>query len=105
MIKEKSGAINNAIVFLKGREMVYNGFESGTFPLLNQPIVLAKREKSSSSEKRSTSEKLSSSEKSSPSEYSSDYYEYISPETGVSGRGLKLLTPRQMLQRLSITLV
>ena len=35
------------MTLLKGREIVYNGFESGVFPLSNQSIVLAEPEKSS----------------------------------------------------------
>ena len=77
---------------LKGREMVYNGFESGISPLPNQSIVLAKPEKSSSSEKSSSLE------------HSNNYYEYNSPETEISGGELTLLTPKQMLQKLSIAL-
>ena len=34
-----------------------------------------------------------------------NYYEYISPETERSIKGLKILTPKQMLQRLPVTLV
>ena len=48
---------------LKGREMVYSGFESGLFSLSNQSIVLVEPEKSTSSEKSSSLE------------HSSDYYE------------------------------
>ena len=50
------------------------------------------------------SEKLSTSEKSCISENSSDYYKYNSPEKKTSARGLKLLTPKQMLQILPIAL-
>ena len=91
MMKEKSDIINNATTLLKGREMVYNGFESGIFSLRNQP-VLAKPEKSISSEYSASSE------------HSSDSYEYISIEEKILGRGLKLLIPKQMLQRLPIGL-
>ena len=38
------------------------------------------------------------------SEHSSNYYEYILSETKISGTRLKLLTPKQMLQRLTIAL-
>ena len=86
MAKEKSDVLNNAITLLKGREMVYNGFENGTFLLSNPSIVLAESEKSSSSE------------------HSSNYYEYILSETKISGTRLNLLTPKQMLQRLTIAL-
>ena len=41
IIKEKSDVINKAMALLRGREMVYNGFESATFPLKNQSIMLA----------------------------------------------------------------
>ena len=39
---------NNLMTLLKRKELIYNGFESGTFPLPNQPIVLAKPAKPSS---------------------------------------------------------
>ena len=80
------------MTFLKGREMVYNGFEKEIFLLSSQPIVSAEPEKLSASEKSSTSEHLS------------DYYEYISPKEKTSGRRLKLLNLKQMLQRLPIAL-
>ena len=48
MIKERLDAINNALTVPKGRGMVYNFFENGIFQLLNQSIMLAKPEKSSS---------------------------------------------------------
>ena len=40
MIKEKLDFINNAVTLVKGREMIYYGFESRIFPLPNQLIVL-----------------------------------------------------------------
>ena len=49
MIKEKLDFINNAVTLLKGREMIYYGFESRIFPLPNQLIVLAEPENSNSS--------------------------------------------------------
>ena len=69
MITEKLDVINNVMTLFKGREMVYV-FESGIFLLSNQPRV-TKPEKSSSSE------------------HSSDYYESISSEQKISGRGHK----------------
>ena len=39
------------MTLLDGKKMVYNAFENAIFPLLNQSIVLAEPEKSSSSEK------------------------------------------------------
>ena len=65
------------MTFLKGREMVYNGFEKEIFLLESQSIVSAEPEKLSTSEKSSTSEHLR------------DYYEYISPKEKTSGRRLK----------------
>ena len=66
--------------------MVYNGFKSRTFWFPTQSIVLADPEKSSSSE------------------HSSNYYQYISPKENISKTQVKLLTPKQMLQRLPKTL-
>ena len=86
MIKERLDAINNALTVPKGRGMVYNFFENGIFQLLNQSIMLAKPEKSSSLE------------------HSRYYYECNLPETEKLRRGLKLLTPKQMLQILPIAL-
>ena len=83
MIKEKSDLINSAMALLKGREIVYNGLESGIFPLPNQSIALAEQEKPSTSRKSSISE------------HSSDFFEYNSPEEKSSGRGLKVLAPKQ----------
>ena len=68
------------------REVVYNALGSGIFQLPNKPIVV-KPEKSSSSN------------------HSSDYYEYISSWEKISGKGLKLLTLKQMLQKLPIALM
>ena len=80
---------------LKVREMVYNSFENGMFPLPNQSIVLAKPEKSNSSQHLTTSEKSSSPEHSSTIfPLMKKYWE----------RGLKSLTPKQMLQRLLVAL-
>lgn len=39
MIKEKPDVKNNAMVLVKGKEMLCNGFESGMFLLPNQSIV------------------------------------------------------------------
>ena len=36
--------------------------------------------------------------------YISHYYDYISPKEKASGKGLKLLSPKKMLQRLAIAL-
>ena len=47
---------------------------------------------------------LADPEKSSSSEYSSDYYQYISLKENISKTQGKLLTPKQMLQRLPKTL-
>ena len=41
---------NNVAILLKGREMLYNQFESEIFPIQNNPIVSADLENSSSSE-------------------------------------------------------
>ena len=79
------------------REVVYNALGSGIFQLPNKPIVV-KPEKSSSSEHPTSAEKSSS------SNHSSDYYEYISSWEKISGKGLKLLTLKQMLQKLPIAL-
>ena len=38
MTKEKSDVKNNVNTLLKGREMVYNGFESGVKYSFNSPI-------------------------------------------------------------------
>ena len=92
MKKEKPDIINNAIIFLKGIQVVYNGFESGVFLLPNQLLVLAEPETSSSSEHPTSSEKSSSPEN------SSDYYKYISPEEKISGRRLKLLNPKKLFE-------
>ena len=47
---------------------------------------------------------LADPEKSSSSEYSSDYYQYILLKENISKTQGKLLTPKQMLQRLPKTL-
>ena len=60
MIKQKSDFINNAMTLLKEKQMIYNRFEGGIFPLTNQPIVLAKHEKSSLPENSTSSESSSS---------------------------------------------
>ena len=78
--------------------MVHNGFDRGIFSLPNQPVV-GKLEKSSLSEKPSLSGK------SNWSEHSGNYYKYISPETGISVGGIKLLTPKQISQKLPIACV
>ena len=90
IVKEKSDVINNVMALLKGSEMVYNGFESGIFPLSNQPIL-------SKPDKLGSLEKSTSSGHPALSDYSSDYYEYVSAEEKISGRGLQLLTLKQML--------
>ena len=41
MIKEKTDIMNNTKTLLKGREIVCNGFETGTFSLSHQSVVLA----------------------------------------------------------------
>ena len=64
---------------------------------------LAKLEKSSALSTK-LYQYLASSETSSSSELSSGYYEYIPPEEKILGIGLKLLTPKQMFQRLTIVL-
>ena len=46
MMKEKSDFQDNAMAFLKGREIVYYGVERGIFPLPNKSIVLVEAEKS-----------------------------------------------------------
>ena len=89
---------NNVAILLKGREMLYNQFESEIFPIQNNPIVSADLENSSSSEHPISSQKTSLAED------SNYYYEYVLPEEKISGKGLKLLTPKQMLQILPIAL-
>ena len=98
IIKEKSDVMNNVVILLKGREIVYNGFESGIFPIQNKPIVSADSENSSSSEHSISSQKTSLAEE------SSYYYEHVLPEEKISGKGPKLLTHKQMLQRIPIPL-
>ena len=71
---------------------------------ITKSIVFAKPEQSCSLEHQTLYENRASSEKSSSSEHSINYYEYISPEENRSGRGLKLPTLKQMLQRLPIAL-
>ena len=78
--------------------MVYNGLGSGILQLPNKPTVVEP-------EKSSSSEYPTSAEKSSSWNHSSDYFEYISPWEKISGKGLKLLTLKQMLQRLPIALM
>ena len=48
------------MTLLKEKQMIYNRFEGGIFPLTNQPIVLAKHEKSSLPENSTSSESSSS---------------------------------------------
>ena len=87
MIKEKSDVTNNGMTLLKEKETICNGFENGIFLLPNQSIVLPKPEKSSSSEN------------------SNNYLEYSSnEEKNIRKKTLKILTSKQMLQRLLIAL-
>ena len=58
MINEKLDVRNNAMTLLKGKEIVYNGFESRIFPLQNQPRVLVESGKSSLLEHPTSSEKF-----------------------------------------------
>ena len=58
MINEKLDVRNNAMTLLKGKEMVYNGFESRIFPLQNQSRVLVESGKSSLLEQSTSSEKF-----------------------------------------------
>ena len=97
MMKEKSEVINNATAFFKESKMVYNGFKSGIFPLPIRPIVV-EPEKSNSSEYPTLLEISNS------WDHSNDHCEYILHEQTTSGIGSKLLTPKQMLQKLLIAL-
>ena len=84
-INGKSDVINNVIALFTEKEMVYNGFKIGIFPLPSRQIAVALQ-------------------KSISSEHSSNLNEYNSLQEKTSGIGFKLLTPKKMLQRLPIAL-
>ena len=97
----KKDILNSAMTLLKGREMVFKDFESGIF-LKSKKLQQSEQSNQSSSDDKYTSLKLGNDLNTSSNDFSSDLD--IPLFTPKNGTGLKILTPKQMLQRLPIAL-
>ena len=97
----KEDILNSAMTLLKGREMVFKAFESGIF-LKPKKLQQSEQSNQSSSDDKYTSLKLDNDLNTSSNDFSSDLD--IPLFTPKNGTGLKILTPKQMLQRLPIAL-
>ena len=97
----KEDILNSAMTLLKGREMVFKAFENGIF-LKPKKLQQSEQSNQSSSDDKYTSLKLDNDLNTSSNDFSSDLD--IPLFTPKNGTGLKILTPKQMLQRLPIAL-
>ena len=89
--KVKEDVLNRAMTLLKGREMVREAFESGIFSKLKQ---------SERSEQSSSDDKLDNDLSTSSNASHTNFSSIVEKKR----TGLKILTPKQMLQRLPIAL-
>ena len=97
----KEDILNSAMTLLKGREMVFKAFESRIF-LKPKKLEQSEQSNQSSSDDKYTSLKLDNDLNTSSNDFSSDLD--IPLFTPKNETGLKISTPKQMLQRLPIAL-